>query len=79
MNDLENYKVNISHIASSGQCFRWNKIDETTYSFIAFGKYYEIPVDKNGILSINNPSILGDLGIEYYVFMYERQLAQGGK
>lgn len=66
MNDLENYKINISHIASSGQCFRWNKIDETTYSFIAFGKYYEIPVDKNGILSINNPSILGELEIEYF-------------
>lgn len=66
MNDLENYKINISHIASSGQCFRWNKIDETTYSFIAFGKYYEISVDKNGILSISKPSILEDLEVEYF-------------
>ncbi len=33
---------NPGQIKDSGQCFRWNKIDEKTFSVIAFGKYLEI-------------------------------------
>ena len=31
MDILNNKNFNIEHIATSGQCFRWNKIDENTY------------------------------------------------
>jgi N-glycosylase/DNA lyase len=68
MKTLYNRDFNISHIASSGQCFRWNKVNENTYSFIAFGEYCEISVDKNGILSISNPSYLEGLKSDYLDF-----------
>lgn len=58
--------INIKHIALSGQCFRFNKINDYTYSFIAFNKYFEIFTDKSGILLIDKPSIYGDLLNDYF-------------
>lgn len=66
MNILNNKNFNIEHIATSGQCFRWNKIDENTYSFIAFGDYCEISIDKSGILSFSNPSYIEGLKNDYF-------------
>ena len=39
--------MNLNQIAHSGQCFRWNKIQENTYSIIAFDNYIEITQREN--------------------------------
>ncbi len=39
---LHNKNFNIKQIADSGQCFRMNKIDESKYSLIAYGRYLEL-------------------------------------
>ncbi len=41
---IENMDLN--QIARSGQCFRWKKINENTYSIIAFGQCLEISQNK---------------------------------
>lgn len=66
MDTLNIKNFNIEHIAMSGQCFRWNKIAENTYSVIAFNEYCEISVDKNGILSLPNPSLIDVLDKDYF-------------
>lgn len=37
--------MNLSQIANSGQCFRWQQISENTYKIPAFGKCLEISQD----------------------------------
>lgn len=32
----------LRQIADSGQCFRWNRIDDSTYGIAAFGRYLEV-------------------------------------
>lgn len=40
----------IQQIADSGQCFRMNKVNNNTYSVIAFKKYVEIKQEKNTLI-----------------------------
>lgn len=39
---VETNNFSIEQICESGQCFRMNKVDESTYVVIAFGKYLEM-------------------------------------
>lgn len=50
--------INLKHVANSGQCFRWVKEDDNTYSFITKGRYFRCSVDKSDILSVSKPSNL---------------------
>ena len=34
--------LDLSQIADSGQCFRWNRLDEGVYEVIAFDRYLKI-------------------------------------
>lgn len=59
-------EINLGHIANSGQCFRWVKENDNTYSFITKGQYFKCNVDKNDILSISEPSKLGSFLYDYF-------------
>lgn len=39
--------MSLEKIADSGQCFRWNKLDEDKYRIIAFGDYLDIAQSGN--------------------------------
>ena len=39
--------MSLEKIADSGQCFRWNKLDEDKYRIIAFGDYIDIAQSGN--------------------------------
>ena len=39
--------MNLNHIANSGQCFRWQQINDNTYKIPAFGKELTISQDGN--------------------------------
>ena len=45
MYKIEIENMDLEQIATSGQCFRWKKIDENRYSVVAFGKRLEICQD----------------------------------
>lgn len=66
MVSFENANINLEHIAKSGQCFRWKQIEAGKYSFITKGQYFECKVDKNGVLSIHNPSIYEGFLKDYF-------------
>lgn len=61
-------EINLGHIANSGQCFRWVKENDNTYSFITKGQYFKCNVDKNDILSISEPLKLGSFLYDYFDF-----------
>lgn len=51
---LENVtSFDIEQTLDCGQCFRWNKIGEKSYSGIAFGKYLEISQSENTVILHN--------------------------
>lgn len=58
--------INLRHIANSGQCFRWVRENDGSYSFITKGQYFKCNVDKNDILSISKPSNKGSLLCDYF-------------
>ena len=39
--------MNLHQIANSGQCFRWQQINDNTYKIPAFGKELTISQDGN--------------------------------
>ena len=39
--------MNLDQIANSGQCFRWQKLNDNTYGIPAFGRYLEISQNDN--------------------------------
>lgn len=47
MYELTNDFMDLEQIARSGQCFRWKKITDNTYSVVAYGRYLKITQDGN--------------------------------
>lgn len=44
---------NLTQTFDCGQCFRWSKIDDSSYSGIAHGKYLKISADGNNVILHN--------------------------
>ena len=72
---LENVKdFNTKHIFECGQCFRWNKESDGSYTIVAYGKVINVKSDNNKIIILNTNiedynSIwynYFDLGRDYY-------------
>lgn len=63
---IDKSSFNIEHIANSGQCFRWQRITQNKYAFVANGQYTEIMTDKNDILLSCSPSYFEGFLKDYF-------------
>jgi N-glycosylase/DNA lyase len=64
--------LNIEHIAESGQCFRMNRIDDTTYYVIAFGRYIELKqIDEDKVDISCSEKDYNQIWKEYFDLEYD--------
>lgn len=58
--------MNLEQIARSGQCFRWNRIDDKTYSVIAFGRRLTISQEATTFTMSCNEAEWNEIWRDYF-------------
>ncbi len=58
--------MDLEQIAKSGQCFRWKKQEDNTYSVVAFGSYLRMQQEGNRIIFSCDEKEWHDIWYEYF-------------